>query len=228
MSRKRKHSLALVLLLTALGITASADAADEFHCSNEPCRLTAKPDGTGKSAHHILIFENETTTESVVFTCGNLNGEAQFTGGVAAELTLTNLSYSSCNFLFGGEHPISIIFNGCDYRFRSVGGTTDEAKLAVICPAGKVLEIKYGECSIAISSFESAGVGLQTVGVAPNREITATLNHLTIPTSQIKFNGTKNQCFINPSQNLVATYTTGNTLFTGETEGGVMADAWYQ
>ncbi len=66
MIRNLKVLFAAALAPTALGaIAASAQGADEFHCSVEPCRGTLKPDGTGKTAHQVFVVENEAKTESV-------------------------------------------------------------------------------------------------------------------------------------------------------------------
>ena len=80
MIRNLRVLFAAALALTALGaITASAHAADEFHCSVSICGIRGKlsTDGTGAEAHHVFIVENAAKTESVSFTCESLRG----TGG---------------------------------------------------------------------------------------------------------------------------------------------------
>ncbi len=229
MSRKIKHSLAVALALVAFGaITASAHAADEFHCSVSPCRLTAQPDGTGKSAHHVIIIETATTDQSLVITCETLRGHIEVVGLFGHTLFFfTAAFYDNCTV--NGSAGVEVAMNGCEYKFNAAGGTTDAANLAVVCPSGKKIEFKYNGCTMTISGgFESSGVGYTTVGTTPTREITVTINHVTIPSANIKADGTKAQCLIDPEQSLTGTYTTGNTRFTGETTAGVMADAWYE
>ncbi len=228
MIRNLKVLLAAAFALTALGaIAASAHAADEFHCSVEPCRGTLKPDGTGKTAHHVFVIENTTGTESVSFTCESLSGEAEIPNKKVTEVTASNLKYNNCTA--NGVAGITVDMNSCTYKFKAAGGTTDEAKVKYECPEGKKIEDTYNGCVIDITGgFESTGVGYTTIGAVPNRELTVTVKSVDIPASNIKVTGTKAQCLINPEQSFTGTYTTGNTLVTGETPAGVMAEALYE
>jgi len=226
MIRNLKILFAAALGLTAFGaIAANAQAIDEFHCSVEPCRGTLKPDGTGKTAHHVFIIENAAANESVSFTCEDLTGEGEVNARVFTEITFTNLAYHNCTV--NGIAGVEVLMNGCDYKYHAAGGTTDQANVSVECPVGKKLEIKYNGCIITITGgFQANGIGYVTVGVV--REVTGTVNALTVPAAQIAADGTKAQCMINPAQQLTGTYTTGNTLATAETIGGQMAEAWYE
>jgi len=228
MARNLKALLAAALALTALGaIVSSAHAADEFHCSVNPCRGTLATDGTGKAAHHVWIMENEATTESVSFTCESLRGDLEFTGGAATNVRLTGVSVDNCTV--NGSAGVVVDINGCEYIAAGIGGRTDAGEVSVVCPTGKKEEITYNGCVVSITGgFSSKGIGYTTSGTTPNREITVTVNHAVIPASNISFSGTKAQCLFNPAQNVIATYTTGNTLITGETTAGAMADAWYE
>jgi len=228
MIRNLKILFSVALALGAFGATAAgAHAADEFHCSVNPCRGTLKPDGAGKSAHQVWILENEATTESLSMTCEGMTGESEAVGNVFVELTLFNVAYQNCTA--NGAVGILVFMNGCDYKFGSAGGRADEAKVKLECPTGKKVEIKFGTCVISISGgFESSGVGYTTIGTSPTREVTITVNHAIIPASNITVSGTKAACLINHEQSLFATNTTGNVILTGETPAGVMADAWYE
>jgi len=226
MIRNLKILFAAALTLSALGAMASsAHAVEEFHCSVNPCHGTLKPDGTGKTSHHVFIVENELTTESVSFTCESLSGESFSVG--FTEITLEHLAYKNCTA--NGSAGVTVVMNGCDYSMDTVGGRVDSALARVSCPAAVKIEIKYNGCVISVlGAFESFGIGYTTVGTSPTREVTVTVNHVRVPSSVISATGTKAQCLINPAQRLVGTYTTGNTLVTGETFAGVMADAWYE
>jgi len=230
MFRNLKVLLAAALALTAFGaIAASAHAEDEFHCSANPCRGTLSTDGTGKEAHHVFIIENAATTESVSFTCESLRGDLEFAGNVAKEVTLTSIAYDNCTA--NGSAGVIVDMNGCDYRFTGAGGRSeDKAEVHVECPEGKQIEITYNGCIATVTPLRATGIGYTTKGVSPNREVTATVNHVTIPAERIHLIGTKAQCLISVAEErkLVGTYTTGNTLITGETTAGVMADAWYE
>ena len=230
MIRNLKVLLAAALALTALGaIAASAHAADEFHCSVAPCRGTLHQDGTKKESHHVFIVENEATTESLSFTCQELTGEGEMAAKTATEITLTNLNYHEATCTVNGAEGVKVLMNGCDYKFFSAGGTTDAANVTVTCPSETVIVIRFNneKCNATIKGgFTSSGIGYQT---AAGRELTATVNHVVIPAATIKLDGkTKENCLINPEQTLIGTYTTGNTLVTGETTAGVMAEAWYE
>jgi hypothetical protein len=228
MIRNLKVLLVAAMALTALGaIAASAHAADEFHCSVAPCKGTLHTDGTEKTAHHVFILENEATTESVSFTCESLTGEGESATKTFTEITFTNLKYSNCTV--NGSIGLTVDTNGCTYTFKAAGGTTDGAKVKVGCPEGKTIDVTYNGCTVHIKGgFESTGVGYHTSGVAPSRELTATVNHVVIPAAQISAVPSKAACLITPDQPLIGTYTTGNTLVTGETPAGVMAEAWYE
>jgi len=228
MIRNLKPLLAAALVLTALGaIAAGAHAAEEFHCSVNPCRVTAKPDGTGKTAHQVFVIENETTTESVSFTCESLSGEGEVSGLSVTAITLTTLAYKGCTA--NSSTGMVVSMNGCDYNSKAAGGKTDSAKFKIECPAGKKVEFAFNGCIISVAGgFESPGVGYATIGEPSSREGTITVNHVTIPAAQITATGTKAQCLINTAQALTATYTTGNTLITGENTSGTMANVWFE
>ncbi len=230
MIRNLKVLLAAALALTALGaIAASAHAADEFHCTVEPCRGTLKPDGTGKTAHHVFIIESPTTSESASFTCESIEGDLESKTKTSTELTLTGIVYKNCTV--NGSSGVTVTMNGCTYGFKSAGGTTDEANVNVVCPGESTITIEYAGCVIHITGgFEAKGIGYATAGPAGSREITATVNHVTVPAGKIHITGTRAQCIIDPANGTtdIGTYTTGNTLITGETLTGEMKEAWYE
>src|ERR1044071_4586469 len=75
MIRNLKVLIAAALALAAFGALGAAGAqAAEFHCSVEPCRYTLKPDGTGKTAHHVFRIVKGETSGAVI--CTTLSGEA--------------------------------------------------------------------------------------------------------------------------------------------------------
>ena len=69
-------------------------------------------------------------------------------------------------------------------------------------------------------------MGFHTNGAAPNREVTLEFNHVTI--EGITADGCATLIGSEHIAGLVGTYTTGNTLVTGETTAGVMAEAWFE
>ena len=256
MIRNLKILFAAALALTALGaIAASAQAADEFHCSVTPCRLTLKTDGTGATAHHVFIVENLTTTESVSFTCESLRGEAEFSGNTTKEIRLAwpntvskpnndREAYDNCKV--NGSVGVIVHMRSCEYRFtagatgNAAAGRSDEAEVHVICETvGDTIEITIpnstcvftihpqtlGGGGTGVNGFPKGGIGYHTEGVAPNREVTVTANVHEITVTK---DGDCSALFPGNPATLIGTYTTGNTLVTGETTAGVMAEAWFE
>ncbi len=222
MIRNLRILVVAAMVLAAFGaISATGAQAAKFHCSLAECRLTPKTDGTGKQAHHVFIVENEATTESVSVTCESLRGHARI-GKETEEVTLTNITYDNCTV--NGSAGASVDMNECDYLFTANG------EVHVECPVGKHIVITApGPCEFTVPAGRYKKVSYTTVGTTPNREVTVAISateHITIPNIT-----TDGECksLIKGGQNLVGTYTTGNTLVTGETETGeVMADAWFE
>ena len=227
MIRNLKVLVAAAMVLGAIGaLSASgAQAAVEFHCAVEPCTGTLKPDevaGT-KTAHHVFIVENEATTESVSITCNTLDGEATANKKTVTELEAKNLKYTECSA--NGSPGVVVDMNGCNYNFTATGNVT----ITGCTNAAKQIEITIPECTFDIP--EQALVGAVTYhnsGAAPNRELTVSTkappNH-----PRIKISQATGVCPIKTNQTLIGTYTTGNTLVTGETHpGGVMAETWWE
>lgn len=225
MLRNLKVILAAALALSALGaIAASAHAADEFHCSANPCRGRFTADGTGKTAHQVFIVSNAGGTESLSFTCEKLTGEATVSAAVATEVTATNIKYPNCTV--NGSSGAVLDMNSCDYLLTGAGGRTDEAELHVECPGTNKIELTVpGGCVFSIGTQRLKGIGLHTIGTSPNREVTVTTNVAGIAiTANASCVG-----LINPNQTLIGFFTTGNEIGTGETDPGeAMADAWYE
>jgi hypothetical protein len=181
-----------------------------------------KADGTGTTAHHVLVIENEAKTESVSFTCNELSGEATSESKTATELTFENLSYSSCKV--NGSPGVTVAMNGCKYRYAA-GGT-----LAIAgCNAGKKIEwIMPGGsgCIFTVGEQTLTGAGYHNVGEEAKNtaEITAELK---LQPAAVASQGNCSE-LINTGQTLIGTYTTGNTLLTGESSAVVMANLWWK
>jgi hypothetical protein len=232
MTRNLKALIATALALTAFGAfsASGAQAADEFHCSVSPCKLTAKQDGTGATAHQVFIVENAAKTESVSFTCHALSADAEFSGNTTTELTLTNLQYTTCTV--NGAPGVTWDMNNCHYTLtrgsagNAAAGTTDGAETHLDCPGLNKVRITIPEigCTFEIGSQVLTGVGYHTVGTSPNREITVTTKNATV--AGVTGNAACNP-LMNTGQAMTGTWTTGNMVLTGEDAEGEMADAWF-
>jgi hypothetical protein len=242
MNRNLKVLIAAAMALVAFGaLSASAHAAEEFHCSVEPCRATLLPDeavGT-TTAHQVLVLKGKTAggaEASASYTCNRLSGEATINAKTATELTFTNLKYTNSageeKCKIGASETVKLDFNSCDYKFRSTGGAADKAEVHVLCTTagdGVSFTINGTEC-FQITPFTSTGIGYRTLGTTPTRTVTATAN-VVIPNAalDLKNVGNANCAALGLASTTGATYTTGNTIITGETDSvtPVMADFWF-
>ena len=231
MIRNLKILVAAAMALGVLGaFSASGAQAAEFHCSVEPCAGRLKPDETTgtKTAHHVFVVENLTTTEAVSFTCSSLSGK----GTVAVKKTTTEvevggavgsasaLVYSECTI--NGSPGVTFDMNGCKYNFTVAGNVS----ITGCTNAAKQIEVTIPECTFDIpEQGPLSGVTYHTIGTTPNREVTVSTN---VHNIKINATGSTSGCKINPSQTLTVTDTTANSIVTGETPFGVMADAWWE
>ena len=231
MIRNLKVLFAAAMALAALGaVASSAQAADEFHCEITNCRLTTLTDGTGKTAHHVFEVHSLDTKENVSFTCESLRGEAFSAVQTPADVTLTfpapTAAYDGC--LINGSAGIEVHMNGCEYTFTASGGTTDVANVHVLCPVGKVIEVKIPAigCTFSIAAQTPGnGIGYKSEGLGKERVVTVTANvHGIVVTRSAGCES------LIKATTLEGTYTTGNTIVTGESNDGLktMAGLWYE
>jgi hypothetical protein len=224
MIRNLKILFGATLAVAAFGaIGASGAQAAEFHCSVEPCRFRLNSDGTADKAHHVFVIDDKTTGVSTSITCGRLTGEGRSNTKTFLEATVTNLAYGDIQCLEGGTIKTSVVMNECTYHFRAGG------EVSVACPEGKKIEIVSGTgCVYTIGpQGPLKGITYTTIGAAPNREVTVSVNVTGIA---VTLDGTKAQCVpFDPADNFEGTYTTGNTLVTAETDDAneAMADGWW-
>ena len=229
MIRNLKVLVAAAMALAAFGaISASgAQAVVEFHCSAEPCTGVIKPDGTAKTAHHVFIVETEDTSESVSFTCNELAGgttasfkktttEVEVGGTVGSASALV---YKEC--LVNGSGKVTVDMNGCKYNFTAAGHVT----ITGCTNAAKQIEVTKENCTYDIPEQTLTTIKYHNIGTTPNREITVETD---VHPILVTVTGNKADCLIDPTKKLIGTYTTGNTLVTGQTGAGVMADAWWE
>lgn len=229
MTRNLKLLAAAALALAAFGgfSASGAQAADEFHCSVNPCKFKVKQDGTGATGHQIFIIENVAKTESISFTCHEFSANAEFSGNTTTAITITDLQYNTCTV--NGSPGVNWDWNGCDYRLTaSAAGTTDVAETHLECPPGKKVQYTMPEigCTFEIGPQTLTGAGYQSIGTTPNREITVTIKNM----GNFVVTATAGcSAVMNVNQTLIGTRTTANFVLTGEptSGGGSMADSWF-
>lgn len=224
MIRNLKPLLAAALALAAIGAVGGASAAQaaEFHCSVSPCRYRVKQDGSGKTAHQVFIVENLTFTESVSFTCSEFKAEGSSATKTATEVVLENISYPSFGCTVNGSPGVEVAMNGCRYVLTSTGTITIAG-----CAAGKSIEVRIPAIGCTFFVPEQGpkeGISYHNIGTTPTREVTASADVTTLIVTKTE------ACapLIGGGNLLLGTYTTGNTIATGETSAGVMADAWFE
>jgi len=213
MIRNLKVLIAAAMALAVIGaLGASGAQAAEFHCSVEPCRVTMKPDGTGKTAHHVILFKDgKGNTFST--TCNTVTGEATMSTKTSTELTISNIVGETC-----GIGTTNSVFktNGCHYLIKSAG------TLTITCPEGKIMEYIGGvlgsECSYNIPpQGPLSGVKFHNLGTS---EVTM---EMAVQKLKVTTNG---KC---PFETSEGEFTTANTILTSETDpGGVMANVWWE
>jgi hypothetical protein len=228
MTRNLKVLLAAAMALAAFGAFSAAGAqAAEFHCDpaagTTSCFFTLKPDGTTTTAHHVFVVK-DAAGETASFTCPQLDGSGT-AAQTAANVSITSLNY---NTIVGGSDcklagvTVTVDMNGCSYNF-SAGGT-----VSIVCPAGQVIEVT-GPCTVKVGSQGPLnGITYHNLGTtaAGTTEITVSANVPGIAISEVVNPG---GCFGHPGGPYTATYTTGNTIVTAETDTGApaMTAGWW-
>jgi len=218
MIRNLKALLGLAAVLSLFAAFSAPGAqAVEFHCSVEPCKLTARADGTGKTAHHVFIIKKGVASGNM--TCNGITAEGVSGVKTFAEFTLINVNYGapgSCNFASGAG---TVAMNGCDYLFNIA------TAMKIKCPENAEIEMSGGGCLVKIPPQTPAGGGGTYTNLGGKTEIT-----LTLALTGISGNAGAG---CGPILGFVGAftegeYTTGNTIVTGETEPGVMASFWWE
>ena len=238
MTRNLKLLMAAALALVAfgaIGVAGAQAAGEEFHCSVQPCRLTARQDGTGKTAHQVFIVENAAVSESVSFTCETVSGVATSAVKTTKEITVTNLNYGEDgkNCTVNGSPGITVDTEGCDYLFTSERNANARAVVHVVCETGKEIHVTLRNsegatvCTFNIPDQRVEGASYHNIGEEAKTTTEVTVENA-IAGIKVTATGTTAGCKINPSQTLTGTYTTGNAIVTGETEAGGMANAWWK
>jgi len=234
MIRNLKILIAAAMALAAFGaISASGAQAAEGHCSVEPCKITILPDGTdsptGKTAHHVFIVKNG---GEVSVTCQTLDGEGTSLTKTFKTIQFGGLEYTNCNCSGGG---CDIRMNKCEYHFESPGVAPHDAKVKVVCPAGKVIEIETtpSNCLITVGPQGPLTGGIkfhdaETGGVKKElitAESTVSEIEVTIANS-----AACKGLPLTPGTGKFGTYTTGNVELTGETTATppVMGNLWWE
>jgi hypothetical protein len=207
-----------VAAFSAVDATGAQAAGELFHCSVAPCKYTASQDGTGTTGHNVLTIRQETGGAiKGSFTCKKFSGEGTASSKTVSEITLEKLVYSNCT-IAGSE--VTVDTEECHFTLFSEGG-----KVTVACPTGQSIKWTVeGGCVMGFGSQSLTGFKYHNIGVGATTEITAELTMGMIDGtatagchSLLGFEGTFT----------AGEYSTNNTIITGETTPGVMAETWW-
>jgi hypothetical protein len=120
-NRKLKNlGLALVAALALSGVAAQVAAADEIHSGSVTGTTYMTLDQHAKNVVDVAAGNIQ---------CSTIGGEAQFSGTTATQVTVTNVTFSSCTGMGLTAHIDTM---GCDYLGTGVTATT--GLVHIICP----------------------------------------------------------------------------------------------
>lgn len=195
----------LLLAALTLGLIAAipAQAAVFTNVNGGNTIITGLPDGTGTTAHHVMNFPG-----NGLLTCKSISLEGTASNKEFAEMTMTVKYILPCTFL---GQAATINMRGCDYLFRASGGFKIASKVGKNC-ATEPMEISVAGCTITLGEQEFAA-GLV---YHPQAAEEATME---MKLTKMVGNAAGASCLV-PGAFANGEYTTGNTIFTGESDDG--------
>ena len=199
-----RHLRFLPLVALVLGLTApvSAHAAVFTNVNGGNTIITGSSDGTLTTGHHVMNFPGIGT-----LTCNSINLQGTASNKEFAEMTMT-VGYAGCTFL---GKLATINMQGCDYLFRANGGFKIASSVEKNC-ATEPMEIIVTGCTITLGEQEFAS----GIVYHPHAAEEATME---MKLTKISGKATGAGCII-PGAFANGEYTTGNTIFTGESDDG--------
>jgi hypothetical protein len=194
MSRKLKVLLLTTIAMAAMAAftVASAYAGTEFeNPSSGNTRITSTPDGTGKTAHHLI----DTPAGSI--TCSTANLVGTISKAKSAPQVL-EFEYANCTYL---GVSTTVAANGCFYVLGAEGNGS------FVCSNGQDIEFEAAGCTVKIHGQAVEGFGYTNIN--SGTELTLTMSIKSI-------RGTAAGCAWGNGPFTTGEYTTGNTILTGE------------
>ncbi|HXS46163.1 MAG TPA: hypothetical protein VN756_01725 [Solirubrobacterales bacterium] len=134
-------AISITAAFALVAIAAPLASAAKFKTEEPPTALTADPMTP-------LVFEPTPDGEKKV-TCQGLAATGTMEGKESEALTIVP-TFSKCKIKIGAEEKDALVtMNGCDFNYTSPTAKTENtagehAKLHIICPAGKEIEIEVG------------------------------------------------------------------------------------
>lgn len=150
----------------AMASAAPAETPFKFKSEGTPTGLTG-----GQHASSDVF-----TTDSGAVSCGQVGYTGEQIGTEVTEVSVSP-KYSECKAF--GFLNIPIVTNGCTYKFTAttkIAGTF-EGKADIVCPAGKVIEVRSPGCLTTVGPQTGLEkVTFTNIGAGATREITVDLN----------------------------------------------------
>jgi len=204
MIRSLRCLTSMAMAVLALGVLgASAAQASTFQSLKESAgelTITTTPDGTLKTAHHVIDF-----SKNVTMTCASMSADGVLKPP-AASLTLEP-TYNECSF--NGAAKVPVKMNGCDYVFYANGEFEIASSAGNNCGLNKI-SISANGCTVFIGPQKLKGITYHNINPSGvNEEITLemALNGLA---SEVVGAGCAEVGAFKAGE-----YTTGNTILTG-------------
>jgi hypothetical protein len=232
MIRNLKTLLLAALAVTAFGALAAsaAQAHPQFTVPGagvaEETTLTALPDGTGKTAHHVFDIRKEPGVGVLSITCNEFTGDATVVGSSFNSATVTphwgklvaGVFKTECNF---AGQEVEVNTGACDLVFTATGTVIiqTDTKLVGECKHGKqpiTFNNSTLNCHVEVGEQEITGVKYNNLA---DGTITVEPTELAV-----KYNATGVGCPYGTLEN--GQFTTGNTIITGERAGKMVEVKW--
>jgi hypothetical protein len=220
---------AVVALGTAGAISAAgAQAAPQFHCSVEPCKITFRNDGTAKTGH--LVFDAAGTS----LTCKTLQADATSSTKTFTTTTITGIVLNECPFL-GQETGVFVKFNSCGLTLHTEP-TGDDGRFTIVDCGGQEIEFGIsGVCTIKIpeQQIEFKPITYHTITPAgqAERELTIEVPTVGKELPAFLYTATGPSC-LETGQHNNGKVTTGNLIATSEQDpaqgAAVMGELWFE
>jgi hypothetical protein len=230
MIRNLKVMLLAALAVTAFGVfAASAAQAAQFTAplAGAGATTTIKPakDGTGKTSHHVFDIGNTATTSNVSFTCEEITGTGTAVGPASEEVLFTTPGYNTCN---AGGQAVTVQNTGCNFRFTASGLLHIVSEAGHNCAHGaEPIDITFAGCKVEVGAQTIEGIKYHNLNAAGTTVGSGEGSKVTIEpviNTKIVYNAKGANCEYGTTSN--GTYTTGNTIVTGEREGKAVEVRW--
>jgi hypothetical protein len=197
--------LAVVAVATQVGVAvASAHTPATFQFGEQTATITAKPVGSGATAHHVIDIPGLNT-----ITCTAVEMEGGIQSSPIVSFKLSAL-YFGCES--GGEE-VTISMEACLYSFNANGEVSITSRPFENCAQEPMRITTKSGCQVVIDEQTLPGVGytnINSTGWNPD---------VTVGLSMTKITGKRGAGCAKEGSFTTGEYTTGNTILFAEQVG---------